>query len=243
MLGELNARFANGSPSTRLAENGVLLRQVDGLSEMDGGRPWLPCPLNTWCAMFHAQWPSSIVNDRVRHLYYKTTGGLVLDPSLVQIFCSYAGDGNSMARHCNGGYGDVGGTPCIPGCAALPRDQCCEMRGPFDCGLTASFPPRCTKGMMETQLRLAGGIANSHNEFVIDTRSIERALPDVVLAFFCIHCRDDEDDKWTIDENGDNAQARLAKARRARDAFSRDYSRVLPVIRVDFGADPVFALS
>ena len=108
-------------------------------------------------------------------LYMSGTGGLVLDASTVQHFCTYYGDGNSMARSCGGGYGD--GTSCIPGCAPV-GSQCLQPEcSCWDC----SFPPEHTADAIQAQIN-AG--VQRHNEVVVDTRSIFGHLPAVVLAFF-----------------------------------------------------------
>ena len=172
-MNELNNRFANGHPSNTLHENGVLVRQFDRLSAIDGGMPWLPCPLDYWCGRFHAQWPASIINTNVRILYYPDTSGIIFDSSVIDIFCTYYGDGKSMARDCDGGYGD--GTTCIPGCAPV-GSQCLSTEcSCWDC----SFPPEHLADALQSQLN--AGVLR-HNEVIIDTRSA--VMPDVVLAFF-----------------------------------------------------------
>ena len=197
----------------------VLLRQFDRLSDIDSGRPWLPCPLKAWCGNYHLQWPSSVVNKHVRVLY-QDSGGLVLDSSLVQIFCTYYTDGNSMARTCGGGPGD--GSTCIPGCAPVGHLQCLSV----DCNCwDCSFPPTHTREAMQAQLN--SGIQR-HNELIIDTRTIEQYLPRVVLGFFYFRDEDDE------------AAGARRRFLRAYDLHSTD----APLIRVDFGAGPgeVFSL-
>ena len=196
----------------------VLLRQFDRLSDIDRGRPWLPCPRDVWCGKYHAQWPSSVVNKDVRVLY-QDSGGMVLDSSLVEIFCTYFGDGNSMARTCGGGPGD--GHACIPGCAPVGH-QCLVV----DCSCwDCSFPSTHTREALQAQL--TSGIQR-HNELIIDTRTIEQYLPHVVMGFFFF--RDE-----------------VEQAAAARRAFLRDYglhSADAPLVRVDFGAGPgeVFSL-
>ena len=158
-----------------LAGMGVLIRQWDGC--VDGPRQWEPCTAG-WCAQFHAQWPSSIINAQVRYIYYADVGGFVFDSSRISVFCMYAGDGNSMdtSKLCHGGksYGD-GGESCVPGCKLPLYPGCAQMT--WDC----SFPPAHLKKALEAQLIKKTG---HHNEVVIDTRSVEAHLPHVVTAFF-----------------------------------------------------------
>ena len=94
LLSHLNAQFWNGKPSGQLAECGVLVRQFDGLdgSGTGGHRSWQPCPMDDWCGRYHAQWPSSIINSRMRHTYYPDVGGLVLDSRRVTLFCAYGSE-------------------------------------------------------------------------------------------------------------------------------------------------------
>lgn len=64
-----------------------------------------------------------------------------------------------------------------------------------------------------------GEIAKKHNEIVLDTRSIERNLPRIILGFFY---RDDD-----------------GEARAARDAFIRMYKlspKAVPLVHLDLSA-------
>ena len=96
----INSRFQAGRPSNSLADAGILLRQFDELSAMAADAPWQPCPPDFWCKKFHAQWPSTIVNAKARMLYFEEQGGMVLDASLVSIFCAYYGDGSKLPPCC-----------------------------------------------------------------------------------------------------------------------------------------------
>jgi hypothetical protein len=92
LLDALNSAFNAGRPSNRMADAGVLVRQFDRLSEIDAGRPWIPCTPARWCARYHSMWPSSLINRDVRLLYYPSRGGLVLDASAARFFCIYYGE-------------------------------------------------------------------------------------------------------------------------------------------------------
>ena len=219
----LESQFWSGAPSDDLVRAGVLLRQFDKLSDIDANRPWIPCPFGTWCGRYHAQWPASVVNPSMRRLYYPAEGGMVLDGRLLSLFCAYNGDGNSMAHTCGGGYGD--GASCIPGCYP-PWGQCPAVGRDWDC----SWPPSMLEAAMRAQLA-RGDPSGTHNELVIDTRSIEAHTPEAVLAFFYL----DEPER----------------ADAARDAFLREYSLpnwVVPLVQVNLGAggggrDPVIRLA
>ena len=92
IVSHLNAQFRDGKPSGELAECGVLVRQFDALSGLDRHRAWQPCPMEYWCAKYHAQWPASVVNAHMRHLYYSDTGGFVLDSRMITLFCAYGSE-------------------------------------------------------------------------------------------------------------------------------------------------------
>ena len=68
-------------------------------------------------------------------------------PSHGQIFCTYFGDGNSMARDCDGGFGD--GSTCIPGCAPVGQ-QC--LSSTCTCGWDCSYPPDHTADALQAQM-------------------------------------------------------------------------------------------
>jgi hypothetical protein len=176
IVASLNERFRYGRPSNDLEAAGVLVRQFG--STNNGGRPWEPCQLEPriWCSKYHAQWPASIINDRMRHTYYQGRGGLVLQARHVHLFCAYSSDGNSMAHHCDGTSGD--GSTCIPGCYPASQ-QCHEVHKSWDC----SWPPDKLQDALEAQLRRSNP-ASGWNEMVVDTKSIEVDPVSTIAAFF-----------------------------------------------------------
>ena len=172
--------FLHGAPSNTLAETGIIVRQFDGLSDIDGGKPWLPCPPTRWCASYASQWPASIINAKTPLLYYEEEGGFIIDSTLCRIHCAYASDGNSMGKFCS----NDSNSSCIPGC--YPRGQQCQELGrDWDC----SFDPSSLRGALQAQLdRCHGGnrpgVCESHNEVVVDTQSVVEHLPSSIKAFF-----------------------------------------------------------
>ena len=162
MVDLLNERFIHGHASNDLDSAGVLLRQFDGLSDWDQGQPWLPCRPDKWCNAYQHWWPASLINSRVRHLYYASKGGMVLRSS-TRLNCVYPGDGNSM------GSVDKGG--CNPNRCTPQQD--------WDC----AYPPGMLKDALEAGQRRGG---RSHNELILDLDSITPSLPFSILAFFCI---------------------------------------------------------
>ena len=148
-----------------------MIRQFDGQSDFDGGKPWLPCPTYQWCSQHEQFWPSSIINRDVRHLYYSDKAGMVLAPELVTVLCACQADCNSNSQ-----------APGLRGCNARP---CCDYPEPrciphhvdHDC----SYPPDQLSEALAAQLRRG---VPSHNEIVLDNLEVGRQLPDVILAFF-----------------------------------------------------------
>ena len=68
----LNDRFASGGPSNNLESAGILVRQLDGLNDVN--KPWLPCRHtgngdSSWCAEMADRWATSLVNPGARNLY------------------------------------------------------------------------------------------------------------------------------------------------------------------------------
>jgi len=116
-----------------------------------------------------------VVNPQTRMLYYGVTGigGLVIAPT-ADLFCTYTGDGNSMATVCDPLGGD--GSTCIPGCSPSGK-QCQEIRSPFGC----SYAPTHLKDALTDQ---QAGQASRNNELVVDTRSIVSGLPTSIEAFW-----------------------------------------------------------
>ena len=191
-MAELNRCFNEGRPSQDLARSGVLVRQFDGLSDLDNSHPWMPCPrIGAWCSQFHAQWPTSIINRRARATYFDDEGGMVLDASTAQAYlrCIYPGDGNSMARTCGGGDGD--GRSCIPGCA--PDGEQCHQEG-WD-GWGCSYPPPLLEEALRHHERDHTSGENGqfllNNELILDPSWLSDHLPGAVLAFFHVHEKDD----------------------------------------------------
>ena len=191
-----------------LAGGGVLVRQFDTLSNIDDGKPWQPCSPTRWCSKFHSQWPASVINSKVRKLYYPHEGGFVFDTTLVDIFCMYPGDGDSMSNTCGGG---PGGKDCVPGCHTPMFPGCSADY--WKC----TYPPTRLREGLESQLVRR---RDSHNEFVIDTRSIKANLPRVIRALFYIQDR--------------------ARASNARLEFLREFElsekKGPPLVRISLGA-------
>ena len=98
---------------------------------------------------------------------------MVLDASTAaqRVLCIYPWDGNSMAKHCNGDFGD--GQNCIPGCSPV-GSQCQKNNMAWGC----SYPPeRLDEALRHHSAELAAGTESKNNEVILDTRWLSEALP------------------------------------------------------------------
>ena len=192
----LNQRYEGGEPSNDLERVGLIVRQIDKLN--DPHRPWLPCPAGQWCHPYSDRWVAAILSSHSRLLYYRpggkygggpdqtpgmshaaqgTAGGYILDPKAVQaaLLCAYSSDGATMGRTCS----PLGQSPsCIPGCYP-PGEQCQEVGRSWSC----SFAPSHLKQALEAA-RKSDNNLKFNNELVFSSRSLDRELPNVILAFF-----------------------------------------------------------
>jgi len=169
----LNARYRSGRPSSSLSGAGVLIHQLDRLE--NDNKPWLPCT-EKWCVKMSDRWAASIINKDLRYLYFAQVGGFVIAPSTISLFCAYSSDGDSQSKVCSQIYGD--GHSCIPGC--YPKGQDCITVGHE---YTCSFPPEnLYDAMMAQMARQARD--KTHNEVVIDIRTVAGSLPTSIEAMF-----------------------------------------------------------
>ena len=167
----LNERFWSGRPASNLSDAGVLVRQFDGQSDLDGGRPWIACPASGWCHQHEQFWSSSVINGQVRHLYYEDSAGFVLEPDAVTVLCACQADCNSNSqergrRGCN----------AVP-CCDYPEPRCIPHHVDHDC----SYPPDDLWEAFSAQVRRG---VPSHNEIVLDNLEAQKRLPYVIMAFF-----------------------------------------------------------
>ena len=204
----LNDRFANGGPSNNLESAGILVRQLDGLNDVN--KPWLPCRHtgngdSSWCAEMADRWATSLVNPGARNLYYgvRGIGGLVVNTRVAKLFCADPADGNSMDPNkiCNP-PGRAADGSCIPGCYPVGK-QCNEVGHAWDC----SYAPTHLKECLEAQQRDMGA-KSRNNEMVVDLTSITSNLPQAILGF------------WYTPTSGSKEVSDAIDARRA---FLREY--------------------
>ena len=196
MVARLNARFRTGHPSNELAEAGVLVRNFD--SKTVQGKPWLPCPADmaNGCAQRGDRFPGSLVNAQLQYIS-SAEPGFVLNPSKMELLCSYHADGASDGKVCE----QLGvSRACIPGCWKAAgwhwgEAKWCERPSPsarrgilWGC----AWRPDNLAGMMETHLeREAGGShSGGYNEIIMDAQSWVANLPHTIEAVFFVRPSD-----------------------------------------------------
>ena len=120
----------------------------------------------------------------MRYLYYKLIGGFVLNPKTTRLFCAYSSDGDSQSKICPSLHGDA---HCIPGCYP-PGHSCIDVGHEYEC----SFPPANLREALHAQLARQSR-DKTHNELVVDLRSVTPQLPDSIEAMFYLTTSSDEE--------------------------------------------------
>ena len=166
-MSRLNSRFRSGAPSDDLHAAGVLVRIFEGM----GGRhaaAWEPCRDDEFCARAGDRPASSIVNAKMPHLFSFDAPGMVVNPKVARLLCSYHGDGNDFMRFCRpptewlkmAVEHEPDGS-CVPGCTSRfgwcddrykPCPLCEEVKCAWrpSCVGGGGLGPDCgLKGMME----------------------------------------------------------------------------------------------
>ncbi len=158
----INLMWRHGKPSNSVAEAGVIVRVLDGLSK--GVVAWEPCPADKWCDKYSAIWPSSLINARHNRAMYagQFMGFVVAPPPVNAFFCIYPIDGNSMGHT----------SRTANGC----QRSCGEGRT-FDC----SFPPEQLQQALDVNKH-----TTKYNEVVIDAQRMKAQLPRSLLGVFYV---------------------------------------------------------
>ena len=99
----------------------------------------------------------------------------MLSPSHASLYCAYSSDGDSQSKKCATLHGDSG---CIPGCYP-PGQSCIDVGHEYEC----SFPPEHLQDALQAQM-VRQARDQTHNEMVVDLRSITPSLPDSIEAMF-----------------------------------------------------------
>ena len=135
--------------------------------------PWLPCPVNQWCGKQNDRVSASLINKQYveiagKSIMFTDGPGYVLNPEVTEIFCSFIGDGGTMAETEN------------HGCSSR---RWCDPTAPV--GATQSvnahqcpWHPKDFKRFMNAYLAEAYG----HNELLVSTAGWEAKLPDLIQA-------------------------------------------------------------
>ena len=119
-VARLNARFAQGHPTSNISAAGLVVHQFDGVGlvqllqetairnrlpiERTGNVttavPWLPCPEGSWCSKFADRFSASVVNRRLPHMLSGSAPGVILAPATASraLLCAWANDAHSMTE-------------------------------------------------------------------------------------------------------------------------------------------------
>lgn len=189
VLNGINARFAHAVPSNDLRVAGVLVHNIDEIS--NGDTPWKPCSLGGCAVKFSDRFPCSIIYPTNVHMYKAENGGFVIRPGAgANVLCSYSRDGLTMTG------GKVCGVPnptgCIPGCGWAPYEWCPEAV-PWRC----AWPPKKLDQMLEAHQQYN---TKQHNEVVLQARAWTEQMPSTIEAvwFFEASGPGDEHDRQKL---------------------------------------------
>ena len=190
---ELNRRWAHGRPSKELAHAGVLARLFD--PSEDPNEPWRPCRgphVPSWCRVYGDRMPASLINAHTPSLYSKGDShlaGLIVNPFLASVLCSYSSDGSTMNKMCD----PPGVTEaCVPGCPTGHLDAEWCRRRDDETGSLCGWQPTQTDQMLMQQSE-RGQVSAPYNELVLDAGAWEDALPQTVSAvFYPVFAREDQ---------------------------------------------------
>ena len=239
----INARYRDGwsaggqssdgiEAGLRLRDAGVLLHQFDTIDRVEptdaSGPTWL-------LSVEKREWSDRIsavlVNHRLRDLhttlpiYSNVQSGIVLNPDVAKVLCSYSKDGGTQHHTCDPPGVSTGPSACVPGCA--------------ESGQTLWGEDHLEKMLAEQAQARARGATNRYNEVVVDAATFARHLPQAVEAVFFVgvmsdaHCS--STNTWANTRgSGINHCERYARAAHA--AFLRRFglaSNDVPLLRLD----------
>jgi hypothetical protein len=144
-LRDLNERFRNGRPSSRMAEAGILIKVVDGMED-ETNAPWHAC-ITGWCSSVdHVS--TSLINRQLPVTYQAVHPELhvafLLRPDAVTFECAMLEDGGTVMSEAGG----CASRPLCPGswCVYPPAQLEQFVRAHLDEGFcaTAGLPCRET---------------------------------------------------------------------------------------------------
>jgi cellulose synthase/poly-beta-1,6-N-acetylglucosamine synthase-like glycosyltransferase len=173
VVDQINSRFVEGTAAPDVAAAGVVIHQFGGSMHRDPEK-WLPCSKPEWCdrrgsadvsnvissSIISKMSPEAICTDkqcvkwtseRQFGIFGHEKGGFVFKPELIQVLCSYPGDGNTAHRVCLDANGDPDpkyhGKPCVGGCVCLSKPDPehdppigVEPGAPLDCDNSCPTP-------------------------------------------------------------------------------------------------------
>ena len=201
----INLRFRCGKPSNDLREAGVLMRAFEGMAGRHTAA-WEPCAADEFCSRARDRLAASIVNPRMTHLFSYEAGGVVLNPSLASVLCSYHGDGNNFGRFCLPPTGwlkmpsgiEQDGSPCVPGCTSRfgwcddifrPCPLCeqvhCAWRSNGLASMVSAHQDKLvTWGDQGHRCEKDRRRSSCHNEVVLNATAWMAHMPATIEAFF-----------------------------------------------------------
>ena len=208
----------------------MLIHSFDGREEPS--KPWLPCTGEAhYCyALVHGlldRMATSVVfaNDGKapqywnQRIYNPQEGGIVLNPDVNTILCSYSQDSGSDMRRCEKN------PHCVPGCSAKGTDRPGEWCSPsYDHGACA-WPPHLLKDMMQRTLPGYQTNGGHYNEIVVDAHRFQEQLPMSLEAF------------W-FDAKHSKDGGRTQREQHA--AFLRDFNlreNDVPLLKLEYSSD------
>ena len=208
----------------------MLVHSFDGRERPD--KPWLSCTGTTrYCyALVHGlldRIATSVIfaNDGKppqywnQRIYNPQEGGVVLNPDVNAMLCSYSQDSGSDMRRCDTN------PKCVPGCSAKGMDAGVEWCSASSMPGGCAWPPHLLRDMMQRTLPQYQTNGGHYNEIVVDARRFQEQLPMSIEAF------------W-YDAQHSKDGGRTQRAQHA--AFLRDFNLReidVPLLKLEYSSD------
>jgi hypothetical protein len=180
----LNQLFDAGHPSNNVSRAGLVVHQHDNTEGWDTGI-YMP----QVDSGFAERWSTSVVNRRIPGTYNDECG-IVIDPSAVQVLCSYYHDMVSWSTGCASVNMRMDSPPSKSRETPYPPDQLKDMLE-MSSEIQQRRDPAQTKelwqrGNGEPNTGDASFWQGKYNEVVIDGKHYSASLPSAVVAVFYV---------------------------------------------------------
>ena len=208
----------------------MLVHSFDGRERPD--KPWLSCTGTTrYCyALVHGlldRIATSVIfaNDGKppqywnQRIYNPQEGGVVLNPDVNAMLCSYSQDSGSDMRRC------YANPKCVPGCSEKGTDEGVNWCSASSMSGSCAWPPHLLRDMMQRTLPQYQTNGGHYNEIVVDARRFQEQLPMSIEAF------------W-YDAQHSKDGGRTQRAQHA--AFLRDFNLReidVPLLKLEYSSD------